>query len=141
HSQGQHTLGIYAKTNNDAAGLSAALTDLGVDHVPIGFSEAFGEALGAMLTMVQYAMGGGATWSDVRTALGTTLTATVRTTQAPQVAKALHQGWALGGALDDRLARLKAALDDSDDLESAAAAAAAAWPGFAFTTGQRAWRR
>jgi DNA helicase-2/ATP-dependent DNA helicase PcrA len=139
-SEGQRTIGIYAKTNNDAAGLSAALTDLGVDHVPIGFSEAYGEALAAMLAMVDYSMGDTTTWESVRTALATALTAMVRG-QVPPVAFALHRGLSLGGGLDARLAQLKEALDAADDLESAAVAAAGAWTGFAFTTGQRAWSR
>jgi len=31
---------VYAKTNSDAAELFAGLTERGIDHVPIGFSEA-----------------------------------------------------------------------------------------------------
>lgn len=116
-ADGHRTIGIYAKTNSDAAGLSAALTDRGVDHVPIGFSEAYGEALSAMLVMIEYPVGT-ATWGDVRTALATMLTATVRSTSAPTVAVALQHGAVLPGELDPRLARLRQALDTSDDIEA-----------------------
>lgn len=139
-ADGHRTIGIYAKTNSDAAGLSAALTDRGVDHVPIGFSEAYGEALAAMLVMVEYPVGT-ATWTDVRTALATMLTATVRSTNPPAVAVALHQGTALPGELDRRLARLKKALDTAGDIDVAASVSAGSWDGLGFTTGQRAWRR
>lgn len=139
-ADGHRTIGIYAKTNSDAAGLSAALTDRGVDHVPIGFSEAYGEALSAMLVMIEYPVGT-ATWGDVRTALATMLTATVRSTSAPTVAVALQHGAVLPGELDPRLARLRQALDTSDDIEAAASVSAGSWDALGFTTGRRAWRR
>jgi DNA helicase-2/ATP-dependent DNA helicase PcrA len=139
-SEGHRTIGIYAKTNSDAAGLSAALTDRGVDHVPIGFSEAYGETLAAMLAMIRYTEDVAA-WADVRTALATVLTANVRSTNPPAVAVALHHGNALPGELDRRLSRLKEALDTADDFDEAASVAAGSWEGFGFTVGQRAWRR
>lgn len=140
-SEGHRTIGIYAKTNSDAAGLSSALTDRAVDHVPIGFGEAYGEALAAMLAMVEYAMADGVAWADVRTALATALTATVRSTRPPDVALGLHHGRSLPGELNTRLARLQQALDAADVLDAVASVAGEAWQGFGFTTGQRAWRR
>ena len=86
---GYRSIGIYTKTNSDAVGLSAALTTRGVDHVPIGFSEAYGEALSAMLAMVTYGFGQD-TWESVTTALATVLTATVRSSPAPPLALAIH---------------------------------------------------
>lgn len=140
-SEGHRTIGIYAKTNSDAAGLSAALTDRAVDHVPIGFGEAYGEALAAMFAMVEYAMADRVAWADVRTALATALTATVRSSRPPAVALDLHHGRPLPGELNARLARLQEALDAAEDLDAAASLAGGAWEGFGFTTGQRAWRR
>jgi DNA helicase-2/ATP-dependent DNA helicase PcrA len=139
-AEGHRTIGIYPKTNSDAAGLSAALTDLGVDHVPIGFSEAYGEGLAAMLAMVEYSIGD-TTWNSVRTCLATVMTASVRSSTPPDVALALHRGFSLGSGLDARLAQLKEALDAAEDLDTAALVAARAWEVFAFTTGQRSWRR
>jgi DNA helicase-2/ATP-dependent DNA helicase PcrA len=140
-SEGHRTIGIYAKTNSDAAGLSAALTDRRVDHVPIGFGEAYGEALAAMLTMVEYTTADEVSWPEVQTALAAVLTATVRSPKPPLVALALNQGRPLPGELDTRLARLKEGLDTTDSVNQAASVAGRAWEGFGFTTGQRAWRR
>ena len=137
---GYRTIGIYAKTNADAAGLSVALNDRGVDHVPIGFSEAYGEALAAMLVMVKYSLRE-ASWADVRTALATMLTATVRSTKAPSLAVALHHGWALPSGLEPRINRLREALDSADDLEASVSIAASSWADLGFTSGQRAWKR
>lgn len=89
--EGHSTIGIYAKTNTDVAELSYALVERGLEHVPIGFSEAYGEALATMLLMVQYAAGS-VPWEDVRTALGITLTANVRSSSAPSLAIALRDG-------------------------------------------------
>ena len=108
--------------------------------MPVGFSEAYGEALAAMLAMVEYHVDT-ANWTMVRTALGTMLTASVRSTSAPPVAMALHHGTALPGELNARLARLKEALDTAESMEAAASVSAGSWAGLEFTTGRRAWRR
>ena len=139
-SEGHQTIGVYAKTNSDAAGLSAVLTAQGVDHVPIGFSEAYGEALAAMLVMVNYAQGHAA-WPDVRTGLATVLTAGVRSPKAPPVAVALHRGAQLPGVLESRFLRLKERLDSADGLEEASSVAVDAWGGIGMTVGRRSWRR
>lgn len=139
-ANGHQTIGIYAKTNNDAAGLSAALTDHGVDHSPIGFSEAYGEALAAMFTMVEYSIVG-TTWANVRTALATMLAATVRSTNPPPVAVALHRARALPGELDIRLNRLQLGLEAANDIPAAVSLSVNSWPDLGFTTGRRAWRR
>ncbi len=139
-SEGQRSIGIYAKTNSNAADLSAALLGLGLDHVPIGFSESYGEALATMVAMVDYAAAS-ATWGDVRTGLGTMLTASVRSSSAPLMATALHHGTKLPGQLDARLAGLSKALEQASNLGRAAEIAAGAWEAIGFAQGQRAWRR
>jgi DNA helicase-2/ATP-dependent DNA helicase PcrA len=137
---GQRSFGIYAKTNNDAAVLSAALTERGLDHVPIGFTEAFGEALTAMLDMAAYRFGH-VSWGAVRTGLACMLTASVRSTKAPDLAVALHTGGKLPGALESRLDAIRESLEAAPDLAAAAQVALVAWADLNVTAGQRAWRR
>ncbi len=138
---GHSTIGIYAKTNNDAAGLSAALTEIGVDHVPIGFSEAYGESVTAMVAMVRYARGS-MDWHEVRTALGVALTASVRGSKAPPLAIAIRDDEGLPGQLAVRLQNLRKDLDEAgDDLGRATVAATGGWELLGLASGRRAWSR
>jgi len=138
---GHTSFGIYAKTNNDAAGLSAALTDNGLDHAPIGFGEAYGESLSAMVTLMQFAHGE-RTWEDVGEALGIALTASVRSTQAPPLAVSLSNGTGLPGELERRLAALRSDLDEAGgDVTRLAELAAGAWKHLLIGSGRRAWSR
>ena len=106
-AQGHVSFGIYTKTNQGAAELSAALTNAGVDHVPVGFGEAFGEALIAMVTMLEFAEGT-REWSDVVNGLAICVTATVRSSKPPQLAVALRTGRGLPHILGERLEALQA---------------------------------
>jgi DNA helicase-2/ATP-dependent DNA helicase PcrA len=139
-AEGHSSIGIYAKTNLDTAGLSAALTECGLEHVPIGFGEAYGESLAAMVTMMQFASGE-QSWEDVRWSLGVVLTATVRSPDPPPVAVAFRDGIDLPGLLGSRLAGLRASLMNASDALEATEVAAAAWEALGFTSGRRAWRR
>jgi DNA helicase II / ATP-dependent DNA helicase PcrA len=139
--EGHATIGIYAKTNTDAAGLSYALVERGLQHVPIGFSEAYGEALATMLLMVQYAAGT-ATWEDVRTALAITLAANVRSSTAPPLAIALRDGTGYPAALGDLLLTLADSLDAAGtDTATAVNVAVGSWNALGFLNGRRAWDR
>jgi DNA helicase-2/ATP-dependent DNA helicase PcrA len=139
--EGHSTIGIYAKRNSDAAGLSAALTERGIDHAPIGFGEAYGESLAAMVTMMQFSRGN-QPWADVGFALGVALTASVRSTNPPYVAVALRDGADVPGVLGTRLAALRADLEGAGlDATAAANVAVAAWEALGFTSGRRAWGR
>lgn len=138
---GHESVGVYAKTNSDAAGLSAALTSVGVEHVPIGFNEAYGEALGAMIEMVSFASGG-SEWSDVCTQFATFLTATVRSRQPPELALLLHRGAVLPDALASRFDALRVALDETGgDVFEAAERAVNSWSAIGILSGRRAWGR
>ena len=140
-ADGHSTIGVYAKTNSGAAGLSASLTQQGVDHVPVGFSEAYGEALAAMSAMVHYAAGE-EEWSAIGTALATVLTANVRSTKAPTLAVALHHGTGLPGQLATRFAQLQSALQEAgQDMDAATEIAVASWDGLGITAGRRSWAR
>lgn len=139
--QGHATIGIYAKTNTDAAELSYGLLERGLDHVPIGFSEAYGEALVTMVLMVQYAAGA-ASWDDVRTALGVTLTANVRSSTAPNLAIYLRDGVGYPAAFGQQLLDLADSLNAAGrDVAAAAAVATGSWDALGFLNGRRAWRR
>lgn len=140
-AEGHVTIGIYAKTNNDAARLSAALTESGVDHAPIGFGEAYGESLSAMVTMMSFSQGL-VPWEKVGSALGVTLTASVRSREPPTLATALSQGTGLPTALQRRLTTLRADLEEArDDLIRLAELSARAWEVLSIASGRRAWSR
>ena len=139
--EGHATIGIYGKTNTDAAGLSYALLERGLEHVPIGFSEAYGEALATMLLMVQYAAGS-APWGDVRTALGITLTANVRASSAPPLAIALRDGHGYPSTFGEQLLGLADSLDAAGtNISAAVSVAVGSWRSLGFLNGRRAWER
>ncbi len=139
-SEGHGTLGVYAKTNLDAATLSAYLSAAGVTHVPIGFGEAFGECLNAMFTMTSFALGE-CSWEEVPAALAIALTATVRSPQAPPLANALLAGASVSPAFDERLLTLRDALAQAGSLEVGAEVSAGAWEAIGFDSGRRSWTR
>jgi DNA helicase-2/ATP-dependent DNA helicase PcrA len=144
-ANGQASIGIYAKTNADAADLSGALTDHGLPHVPIGFSEAYGESLSAQLAMVSYAAGSTG-WESVLEGLALALTASVRSTRAPWLAVAIHAGGrtsdGVPGTLAARLEQLRAELQSiTEPLEEGVAVARRAWEDLGFNSGRRAWER
>jgi hypothetical protein len=137
---GHRTIGIYAKTNNDAAGLSVELADLGLWHIPIGFSEVYGEALAAMDAMAEYAAGGGE-WPDVLTALAVTMAASVRSPSPPALSVALHRGEGYPRLLQQRLDELRRLLSEAPDVGDLAEVAASAWTQLGLTAGRRSWER
>lgn len=139
--EGHLTIGIYAKTNTDAAGLSAALTENSVDHTPIGFGEAYGESLSAMVTMMAFSQGL-RPWEEVGSALAVALTASVRSREPPSLAVALSGGAALPAMLQRRIAKLRADLDNAgDDVIRLAELSAGAWEALGIASGRRAWSR
>lgn len=140
-AEGHVSFGIYARTNQGAAELSAALTSAAVEHVPIGFGEAFGEALAAMVTMLEFAEGT-REWSDVVDELAVCLTATVRSTKPPQLAIALRTGRNVPRILGERLEALQADLSDAgSDVDRLTPVVMDAWERLGFTSGRRAWAR
>lgn len=140
---GHESFGIFTKTNNDAVGLSGALSAAGVSHIPIGFSESYGESLGALMAIVDYAVGD-ASWEAARTALAVAITASDRTfkNQAPPLAQAIHAGRTVSPAFDRLLDDFRRSLDAvGGDLMAAVDRAMLTWSALALSFGARAWRR
>lgn len=57
YANGARTVGVFMHRNEPTAALSAALTSRGVDHVAVGLSESYGEALSSIAVMLAYAEG------------------------------------------------------------------------------------
>ncbi len=139
--EGFPTIGIYAKTNADTAGLSAELTEYGLDHVPIGFGEAFGESLSAMVSMMQFSRGV-LSWDDVGPALGIALTASVRSTNPPGLAVSLREGYGLPAEMERRILELQSELIEArDNVVLLSELVSNAWGRLGISSGRRAWNR
>jgi DNA helicase-2/ATP-dependent DNA helicase PcrA len=137
--QGARTFGIFLHGNEPTADLSAALTERGVDHVAVGLSESYGEALSTFMEMLQFAAGTVA-WDAVLVRMAVFYTSTIRSKYAPKLAFIIGRGQA-GGLLAARLDELRAALSDAPDLDAAAQIAASSWPTLGLNRGHRQWRR
>jgi DNA helicase II / ATP-dependent DNA helicase PcrA len=116
------------------------VVELGVDRVPIGFTEAYGEALLVMATMAAFSAGR-AEWEAVDAA-GRLRHRDQPQPRPPVIATALIGRAALPEALAQRVQDLRAALGDTTDpMGEGAEAARAAWPALGVTGGYRPWRR
>jgi DNA helicase II / ATP-dependent DNA helicase PcrA len=135
---GAKSVGVYLHGNAPTAALSAALTARGIEHVAVGLSESYGEALSAIATMLAYAEGA-AEWEEVLLRMAVFLTSAVRSKKIPALAQTLAAGTAVG-ALAERLRDIRLALRDAADLTAAARVAAQSWPSLS-RTGERAWKR
>jgi DNA helicase-2/ATP-dependent DNA helicase PcrA len=138
YAQSAQTVGVFMHGNEPTAALSAALTARGIDHVAVGLSESYGEALSTIAVMLAYAQGS-ADWEEVLLRMAVFVTSAVRSTQPPPLAQMLAAGTATG-ALADRLASIRLALRDAGDITAAAQVAAQSWPSLS-RTGERAWKR
>jgi DNA helicase-2/ATP-dependent DNA helicase PcrA len=137
--QGADTFGIFLHGNEPTASMSAALSDHGIDHVAVGLSESYGEALTTLLRMLEFATGT-ADWADVLVHIAVFYTSTVRSKYAPELAFTIGRGQAQG-LLATRLNQLRVALSDAPDLDSAIHIATGSWPSLGLSRGLRQWRR
>lgn len=137
--QGANTFGIFLHGNEPTAAMSAALTERGVDHVAVGLSESYGEALSTFMMMMQFAAGMTA-WDNVLVRMAVFYTSTARSKYAPELAFIIGRGQA-EGLLATRLDELRVALSDAPDLDAAAHIAATGWPTLGLNRGHRQWRR
>jgi DNA helicase-2/ATP-dependent DNA helicase PcrA len=138
HAQGARSIGVFMHGNEPTALLSTALTARGIDHVAVGLSESYGEALNTIATMLAYAEGS-ADWGDVLLRLAVFVTSAVRSPNPPALARMLVTGTVTAG-LGERLDNIRLALRDATDITAAAEVAARSWPSLS-RTGERAWRR
>lgn len=136
--RGARNVGVFMHGNEPTASLSAQLTVRGIDHVPIGISESYGEALTSIAAMLSYAEGTSG-WDDVLLRLGVFLTSAVRSPTPPPLARMIATG-AVTGGLAARLDGIRLALRDASDIAAAADVAAHSWPSLS-RSGERAWRR
>jgi DNA helicase-2/ATP-dependent DNA helicase PcrA len=136
---GARSFGIFVHGNEPTSSMSAALTDRGVDHVVVGLSESYGEALSTFATMLQFAIGQAA-WEDVLARLAVFYTSTVRSKYAPPLAFTIGIGHA-DGLLGRRLGELRDGLAQAPNIETAAPIAGASWPTLALGRGNRPWWR
>ena len=135
---GAKSVGVFVHSNAPTAALSAALTARGVEHIAVGLSESYGEALSAIAAMLAYAEGT-AEWEQVLLRMAVFLTSAVRSKKIPALAQTLAAGTA-DGTLAERLGDIRLALRDAPDLTAAAQVAAQSWPSLS-RTGERAWKR
>ena len=138
YANGARTVGVFMHGNEPTAALSAALTARGVDHVAVGLSESYGEALSSIAVMLAYAQGA-ASWEDVLLRLAVFVTSAVRSQQPPPLAQMLAAG-TVTDALAERLGGIRLALREAGDITAAAQIAAQSWPSLS-RTGERAWKR
>jgi DNA helicase-2/ATP-dependent DNA helicase PcrA len=138
---GHESIGIYAKTNSDTAKLSMGLTEQGIDHVPIGFGESYGESLEAMAAMLEFSHEN-LPWEDVMLGLGVALTASIRSPKPSPLAIALKNSGDLPRELDRRLTRLRNSLTSSrDDVNELSRIISNSWGELGISSGGRAWKR
>jgi DNA helicase-2/ATP-dependent DNA helicase PcrA len=132
------SIGVFTHGNEATAALSAALTARGVDHLTVGMSESYGEALSAIVAMLRFAEGS-ASWEDVLLRLAVFLTAAVRSAKPPPLARMIATGSVPEG-LAQRLDSIRLALRDAGSITAAAEIATRSWPSLS-RSGERAWRR
>lgn len=137
--RGARSFGIFIHGNEPTASMSAALADRGVDHVAVGLSESYGEALSAFATMLQFAIGQAA-WEDVLVRLAVLYTSNVRSKYAPPLAVTIGTGRA-DGLLGRRLDELRDRLSQAPDIETTTRIAGASWPALGLGRGNRPWWR
>jgi len=137
--KGAKSFGVFLHGNEPTASMSAALTERGIEHVAVGLSESYGEALTTVITMLRFAVAG-AQWDDVLVRMAVFYTSTVRSKYAPPVAFAIGTG-RTEGLLGRRLGELREQLAQAPDIDSAIHIAAFSWPGLDLRRGMRAWKR
>lgn len=135
-------IGIFAHTNAGVAELADQLNEANIDHVLVGIPEAHAEALSAMSAQCCLAIGL-ATSKEMRTTLATFLTATVRGSRAPEMAKALIGRTPLPKEIVGALNQLEEALKASTggNIGDLAAIAIRSWQSLHITSGSKSWQR
>jgi DNA helicase-2/ATP-dependent DNA helicase PcrA len=139
---GAVSVGIFGHSNEGVATLGAALARAGMDHVLVGLPEAHAEAIAALATLAEFAVGQ-ATSEDVRVRLATFLTACTRGKSAPELAVNLARGAGLPPRLVQRLNELERGLRKASEstISDVVTVACQAWRALGITGGVRLWQR
>jgi DNA helicase-2/ATP-dependent DNA helicase PcrA len=138
----ERDVGVFAHSNVAVAELAEQLDAAGIEHVLIGIPEAHAEALASMATQCAFAVGL-ATSEEVRQSLALFLTATVRSQQAPQLARALLGDAPLPELVQNAVLRLEVDLAAAvgGSIEDLSAIAIRSWETVGIQAGFRPWRR
>ena len=139
---GHGSIGVFAHSNESVAVLAAEMAAANLNHVLVGIPEAHAEALNAMATLCESAVGE-ADDRAARVGLATYLTSCTRGSNAPIVAVSLARGGRLPAELEDRV------VDALDAVRGAAGGTLGellesvyrTWETLGITSGRRPWRR
>jgi len=113
----KHSVGVFTQGNKQTANLSQALADRNVRHQPVGFGEAYAEALSAQVSLLACALGQ-ISFADARKRLAVFVCSSIRSNDTPQLARYLLRP--IPGLTSELLIRK---LDElSDQLTSAGSA-------------------
>lgn len=135
-------IGIFTHSNAAVAEIADQLSEAGIDHVLVGIPEAHAEALSAMSTQCAYAVNL-ATSEDMQTTLALYLTATVRSREAPSLARALIGECSLPEEIEQAISQLEIALKEAVDgtINDLASVATQSWGRLRITRSSRPWQR
>ena len=135
-------IGVFTHTNADVAELADQLTEANIEHVLVGIPEAHAEALSAMGAQCNLAMDL-VTSEQMRAALATFLTSTVRGRRAPDLAYALLGQIPLPDDIEEALSQLEATLKSANDgnIGDLAMIAMRSWQGLRITGASKSWQR
>lgn len=139
---GHKSIGVFAHSNESVAVLAGEMAEANINHVLVGIPEAHAEALNAMATLCEFAVGE-ADDRAARVGLATYLTSCTRGSSAPLVAVNLARGGRLPAELENRVA------ESFDAVRSAAGGTLGellgplyrTWEALGITSGRRPWRR
>lgn len=139
--RGSHDVGIFVHSNTAVAELAEKFDEAGIDYALIGIPEAYSEALGSMAAQCAFALGM-ASDEDVRKSLGLFLTASMRRSKAPRMARALVGKAPLPELVEQAVQRLEDSLTEASQgtVGDLAEIAIRSWEGIGIRSSYRPWR-
>ena len=140
--RGARDIGIFVHSNVAVAELADQLDAADINHVIVGIPEAHAEALASMATQCAFGLQL-STRQDVRESLGLFLTASVRSRNAPCLARALIGQAPLPDLIEEALRHLEDALAGATEgtMAGVAQVAVQSWESLLIQSGHRPWRR
>ena len=134
-----HTVGIFTHGTAEASELSDALTQAGMPHEQVGFSEASGEAIAAQVALGRFAFGDDS--PNVLRALAVFITATQTGSVLPPLAQQMldRSNQTLDAALRSLFADLRSAAGQSAEGSRLALVIADAYARVGTFRGQETW--